>query len=249
MTTTHVFYALIPAIFLSQYVRSLDGRRLGGRLVVAVLCYIVAIAAPLVTAANWWAVTVTAAVIIGVDVAILRRSTNPHLSRTLVLVFNIAVTVGIVGNNRWTWGFNTITQGIAATLAQRNAVFHRFDGRTVHRTVVAAAGLLIATTEINHLIALILKRSSLIPNTLLDAQRSSDDTPARGRMIGLLERGIVFIFTLTGNLSAIGLVLAAKAFARFRQLDDREFAEYMLIGTLLSISGAMAVGLIMKFFL
>ncbi|MCG8479780.1 MAG: hypothetical protein MI724_11835 [Spirochaetales bacterium] len=249
MTTTHVFYALIPTIVLSQYVRSLDGRRLGGRMVIAALCYIAAIAVPLATAANWWIVVVTAAVIVGVDIAMLRGSTNRHLSRTLVLAFNIVVTIGVVGTGPWTPGFNTVTQRIIGAAARWNAVLHRFDGATVHRTLVATAGLLIATTEINHLIALVLKRSSLIPRTLLDTQKSGEDTPARGRMIGVLERGIVFVFTLTGNLSAIGLVLAAKAFARFRQLDDREFAEYMLIGTLLSISGAMAVGLTMRFFL
>jgi len=33
---------------------------------------------------------------------------------------------------------------------------------------------------------------------------------------------------MTGNAAAIGFVLAAKAFARFKQLDDRDFAEYVL---------------------
>ncbi len=218
------------------------------RTVGAALCYMAAIAAPLATPANWVAVTVMAAAIIGIDITMLRRSTNRHLSRTVVLLFNIAATVGIVGNGRWISGFNASTQRIADALARWNVILHRLDGAAVHYLIVAVAGLLIATTEINHPIALILKRSSLIPRTLPGAQTGVDDTPARGRMIGVSERGIVFVFTLTGNLSAIGLVLAAKAFARFRQLDDREFAEYMLIGTLLSISGAMAVGLIMQFF-
>ena len=32
-----------------------------------------------------------------------------------------------------------------------------------------------------------------------------------------------------------GFVLAAKSFARFKELDKREFAEYVLIGTLISM--------------
>jgi hypothetical protein len=49
--------------------------------------------------------------------------------------------------------------------------------------------------------------------------------------------------------SAIGFVLAAKAFARFKELEDREFAEYVLIGTLLSSSVAVAIGILVRFVL
>ena len=38
-----------------------------------------------------------------------------------------------------------------------------------------------------------------------------------------------------GQLGAIGFVLAAKSLARFKQLDDRDFAEKYLVGTLLSV--------------
>jgi hypothetical protein len=41
---------------------------------------------------------------------------------------------------------------------------------------------------------------------------------------------------------ALGLIVAAKALARFRGLEDRDFAEYFLIGTLASLLHAVAVG-------
>jgi hypothetical protein len=63
-----------------------------------------------------------------------------------------------------------------------------------------------------------------------------------GRFIGVLERLLVYVFVLQGQYAAIGLILAAKSFARFRELDRREFAEYVLIGTLLSVGGAVLVG-------
>jgi hypothetical protein len=64
--------------------------------------------------------------------------------------------------------------------------------------------------------------------------------PARiGEAIGVLERLLVVIFVLTGSLAAIGFVVAAKTLARFKQLDDREFAEYYLLGTLASVSVAL----------
>jgi len=45
----------------------------------------------------------------------------------------------------------------------------------------------------------------------------------------------------------MGLVLAAKALTRFRALDDRDFAEYVLIGTLASILFALLVGIALRF--
>ncbi|MFP4432374.1 MAG: hypothetical protein ACOCW6_05740 [Spirochaetota bacterium] len=43
------------------------------------------------------------------------------------------------------------------------------------------------------------------------------------------------------DLSALGMVLVAKGIVRFQQLDDRDFAEYVLIGTLLSIFAAKSL--------
>ncbi|HET7602549.1 MAG TPA: hypothetical protein VFK36_05990 [Gemmatimonadales bacterium] len=65
---------------------------------------------------------------------------------------------------------------------------------------------------------------------------------ARGRLIGILERALVLTLVLLGQFGALGFVVAAKALARFRGLDDRDFAEYFLIGTLASLLHAVAVG-------
>jgi hypothetical protein len=69
--------------------------------------------------------------------------------------------------------------------------------------------------------------------------------PARiGEAIGVLERLLVVTFVLTGQLAAIGFVVAAKTLARFKQLDDRAFAEYYLLGTLASVSVALGSALL-----
>ena len=65
---------------------------------------------------------------------------------------------------------------------------------------------------------------------------------ARGRLIGILERALVLTLVLLGQFGALGFVVAAKALARFRGLDDRDFAEYFLIGTLASLLHAVVVG-------
>jgi hypothetical protein len=64
----------------------------------------------------------------------------------------------------------------------------------------------------------------------------------RGRVIGILERALLFGFVLQSQYGAIGFILAAKAFTRFKALDDRPFAEYVLIGTLLSACLAFLTG-------
>lgn len=55
-----------------------------------------------------------------------------------------------------------------------------------------------------------------------------------GAIIGTLERYLIFILLYLNQYSAIGLVLTAKSIARYKELENKSFAEYYLIGTLLS---------------
>lgn len=56
-----------------------------------------------------------------------------------------------------------------------------------------------------------------------------------GEFIGILERLIIYILLLMNQFSAIGLVLTAKSVARYNKIaEDKAFAEYYLLGTLLS---------------
>lgn len=67
-----------------------------------------------------------------------------------------------------------------------------------------------------------------------------------GRIIGILERSLIVILAAMGEFTAIGFVIAAKSIARFKELDDREFAEYYLVGTMLSVFVALLGGLAAK---
>ena len=72
------------------------------------------------------------------------------------------------------------------------------------------------------------------------------ECPNVGSMIGMLERVITSILLLCNQYSAIGLVLTAKSIARFKQLEDKDFAEKYLIGTLSSILLSLVTTLIVK---
>ena len=67
-----------------------------------------------------------------------------------------------------------------------------------------------------------------------------------GRMIGQLERALIFLFMLMDHVSAIGFLIAAKSIFRFGELRDRTNrmeAEYIIIGTLISFLWAIVLSL------
>ncbi|MCI5077804.1 DUF3307 domain-containing protein [Oricola sp.] len=66
--------------------------------------------------------------------------------------------------------------------------------------------------------------------------------PKGGRVIGQLERFLVFIFSVTHNPAGIGFLIAAKSILRFGDISNhsqRKVAEYVIIGTLCSFSWAI----------
>jgi hypothetical protein len=74
---------------------------------------------------------------------------------------------------------------------------------------------------------------------------SGPPSPAKvGATIGVIERLLIVGLVMTGAQAAVGFVVAAKTIARFRQLDDRHFAEYYLLGTLGSVAVALSSALV-----
>jgi len=66
-----------------------------------------------------------------------------------------------------------------------------------------------------------------------EAEKKKDKNA--GRFIGTIERIIIIILISIGQYAAIGLVLTAKSIARYDKISNEpDFAEYYLLGTLLS---------------
>ncbi|WP_312045634.1 DUF3307 domain-containing protein [Anaerotignum sp.] len=76
-----------------------------------------------------------------------------------------------------------------------------------------------------------------------------ENDPQVGSIIGKLERIIVSILILCNQFGAVGFVLTAKSIARYKQLEDKNFAEKYLVGTLTSVAIAFITTLILKEFL
>ena len=66
-----------------------------------------------------------------------------------------------------------------------------------------------------------------------------------GMYIGWLERFLVMTALFLRSPATPGLILAAKSIARYPEFKQEQFAEYFLIGTLLSISAAIVGGVIL----
>ncbi len=75
---------------------------------------------------------------------------------------------------------------------------------------------------------------------------ATQDEGRRGSIIGMLERVFVYSLVLQGQYAALGLIMTAKTFIRFREFRDKDFAEYVLIGTLASVGLAGAVALLFR---
>lgn len=62
-----------------------------------------------------------------------------------------------------------------------------------------------------------------------------NSVPNAGKFVGILERWIILYMLIVQEFSAIGFVLVAKSVARYERISkETRFAEYYLLGTLLS---------------
>jgi Flp pilus assembly pilin Flp len=79
--------------------------------------------------------------------------------------------------------------------------------------------------------------------------KMNDSLSKAGLYIGTAERILVFVFILIGQYEAIGFLIASKSILRITKDDDkdgRKKTEYVLIGTLISFTIAIVVGLLVK---
>ncbi|MCT8250092.1 hypothetical protein [Proteus faecis] len=72
-----------------------------------------------------------------------------------------------------------------------------------------------------------------------------------GQSIGYLERTLILTFILLNQFVAIGFLLAAKSIFRFGELQndqDKKLTEYVMLGTLISFSISIFIGLATSYF-
>ncbi len=109
-------------------------------------------------------------------------------------------------------------------------------------------GILLLLNEVNFAIRYFFEIFNLFPQSKESVNKTTLDKNEynAGRVIGMLERILIFFFVISSQYTAIGFVIAAKGFTRFKELDDRKFAEYVLIGTFLSAIFSIAMAVVIK---
>ena len=106
-----------------------------------------------------------------------------------------------------------------------------------------ATGLTVATLVGARVLPIVI-RPHLPPAGAGDDRDAVDGLPGGGRVIGLLERAIIFGLVAAGQPQGVGFLLAAKSILRFgevREPGQRAAAEYIIIGTLSSFGWALLV--------
>ena len=108
------------------------------------------------------------------------------------------------------------------------------SGGVVYAAVVFAGGYLIRSMT-----------RGLLGGVSVRLGESVEQLTNAGLYIGWLERLLVVTAVVLHSPALIGLILTAKSIARFPEMKESKFAEYFLIGTLLSVSIALLGGLVL----
>lgn len=168
-----------------------------------------------------------------------KSSANIYQKRELILLLHVAA-LGLI------FGFVSQTglNGRALELVLDNPLFSAGEIITVN--ILMFGGLLVMN-EMNIVLRYLMFTLNLAPIGRKKSQSNiTDQQYNTGRVIGMLERIFIYSFAISGQFAAIGFILTAKGVVRYHEFEDRAFAEYVLIGTLLSALLAMAVALVVK---
>lgn len=168
-----------------------------------------------------------------------KSSANIYQKRGLTLLLHVVV-LGLI------FGFASQTglNGRASELVLNNPLFSYGEIITVQ--ILLFGGLLVMN-EMNIVLRYLMYTLNLAPiGKKKNRANITGQQYNTGRVIGMLERIFIYSFAISGQFAAIGFILTAKGVVRYHEFEDRAFAEYVLIGTLLSALLAMAVALIVK---
>jgi hypothetical protein len=203
-------------------------------LVVLVLCVAVFIGLELVTSFWFWvAACLYIAVHLGIDLAKQGLvSTRKLADSASVFLLDQVVHVCTIIGLAW-FLLRPSRETLRGQLSWSPATGDKvLEGGIVYVAVVFAGGYLIRYLTRN------------LTAGIEKPGETSEQVRNAGMYIGWLERFLVVTAVLVQSPSMVGLILTGKSIARFPELKER-FAEYFLIGTLLSFGLAIVGGLVL----
>lgn len=195
-----------------------------------------------------WGVFFLALTIIAVNIlcyVLFRLKKSPSFARITELAF-LSLTIVLFSypgaGIRFNYSFlHFLAETYPLTLIPD--LFKNADWKTIN---IFLSGFLFLMLESSLIVKSVLEKFHIGMEKEVSGKEENEKFEGAGKLIGILERLFIFILILLGEYSAIGLIIAAKSFARFKELDKRAFAEYVLIGTLISTLIAFIIALIIK---
>ncbi|WP_213608587.1 DUF3307 domain-containing protein [Pseudoalteromonas sp.] len=148
------------------------------------------------------------------------------------LLDQIAHIIVIIAISIWLTDNQQFTNNLMALLTNSNALW-------------VIAGYLIILNPSAVFIRMMLER-------LTNHFSSDGSLPLAGQSIGMLERVLMLTFILLDQFAGLGFLIAAKSVFRFGDLSaskDKQLTEYVMLGTLLSVSVTLFVGLAVNYLL
>ena len=243
------FLHLLNFVLISRLVYTFSDATISGRQFAAMVAIQIVGLLSFDLSLAWWVLLV---LMVGQAIlfqVIERRSGRSEGIRTISLVVSVLL-LSVFFSPRIGLSFNAALFGALAGLGQYTTLASAFATINWARAGCFLMGFLLVLNEANLVLRSQLRRLNMAPRGK-ENNRSGDTGLTQeeyntGRIIGMLERTIIYIAVLNNEVTAIGLVLAAKAFTRYKEFEDRDFAEYVLIGTLLSAFVAVVVAMVVK---
>jgi hypothetical protein len=173
----------------------------------------------------WAGVLVAVTWLVGSQ-AIPRLSVQPITRLLLEHLAHIAVLLGVWLTTEHYWG--EVGGFLTQQLTSRNLVLI-----LAYLLVLRPASALIG--------------AALTP--WLSAVSTQDSLKNAGAPIGYLERTLILTFVLLQQWEAVGFLLTAKSILRFTEIqkpEARQISEYVLLGTLMSFTLSIGIGLLAR---
>jgi len=163
-------------------------------------------------------------------------------ANVFVVILIVACTVQwhLIGHRAWTALPFSESKTSSLCLIAAIVIFNIRGATYVVRGILNKCGALPALD--------VPKDTSVLPRPNLVVAEKSVDTIEfnRGRWIGNLERLLLLAIVAEGSYAALAFLMAAKGLIRSRDLENRDWAEYFLLGTLASIVVSLAGGLLIR---
>jgi hypothetical protein len=203
---------------------------------------------PLTTTENWYQYLGIIVFFIAQNWLFIKIIRSKELARVISTVVIIFISLCGINSKYFDYRYGEILEHIINFIDNSYPNFDFTNSKVLIDIFKVILGFYIVSIESNYIVLLVIKK---IPSVEIKEAEgiSINKNKGMGRIIGILERGIVFVLIVSSNAALIGFIIAVKALARFRELENKDFAEYFITGTMSSLLITISLSILVKMIL